>query len=106
MVRGRGDPAAWLTHWRVRVRRGVHSARSRLGEVGSWALIACAMAVAVDALRRARGAALPGLLLVPGAVLVHVDHIFAPTGVAGMVLIGLASGWLADLNLTDRIRRC
>lgn len=75
---------------------------SRLGEVGSWALIACAVAVAVDALRRARLAALPGLMLVPGAVLVHVDHIFAPSGVAGMALIGLASGWLASLSQNDR----
>lgn len=70
---------------------------SRLGEVGSWALIGCAVVVAVDALRRAGLVALPGLLLVPGAVLVHVDHIFAPTGVAGMALIGLASGWLARI---------
>lgn len=70
---------------------------SRLGEVGSWALIACAVAVAIDALRRAGPVALPGLLLVPGAVLVHADHIFAPTGVAGMALIGLASGWLARI---------
>lgn len=67
----------------------------RLGEVGSWALVACAVAVAIDALRRLGSSALPGLLLVPGAWLVHVDHIFAPTGVVGMALIGLASGWLA-----------
>lgn len=70
---------------------------SGLGEVGSWALIAVALVVAVDALRRAGPAALPGLALVPGAVLVHVDHIFAPTGVVGMALIGLASGWLARI---------
>lgn len=67
----------------------------QLGGVGSWALVACAVVVAVDALRRTGSAALPGLLLVPGAWLVHVDHIFAPTGVVGMALIGLASGWLA-----------
>ena len=67
----------------------------RLGEVGSWALVACAVAVAIDALRRLGSSALPGLLLVPGAWLVHVDHIFAPTGVVGRALIGLASGWLA-----------
>ena len=67
----------------------------RIGEVGSWALVACAVAVAIDALRRLGSFALPGLLLVPGAWLVHVDHIFAPTGVVGMALIGLASGWLA-----------
>lgn len=140
LVRGRGDPVAWLIRvgafvyaaaytaldvisgisagyvtWRLGEGvarpdevRYLFTIGSRLGEVGSWALIACAMAVAIDALQRARLAALPGLLLVPGAVLVHVDHIFAPTGVAGMVLIGLASGWLANLNLNlnDRIRRC
>jgi hypothetical protein len=67
----------------------------RIGEVGSWALIGCAVVLALDALRRLGAAALPGLALVPGAVLVHVDHIFAPTGVAGMVLIALATGHLA-----------
>ncbi len=67
---------------------------SSLGEVGSWALIACTVAVAVDALRRLRLMALPGLLLVPGAVLVHIGHIFAPTGVTGMLLIGVGTGWL------------
>ena len=67
----------------------------RIGEVGSWALIACTVVVALDALRRLGAAAVPGLALVPGAVLVHVGHIFAPTGVAGMALIALATGWLA-----------
>ncbi len=67
----------------------------RIGEVGSWALIACAVVVALDALRRLGAPALPGLALVPGALLVHVGHIFAPTGVAGMTLIGLATGYLA-----------
>jgi hypothetical protein len=67
----------------------------RIGEVGSWALIACSVVLALDALRRLGAAAVPGLALVPGAVLVHVDHIFAPTGVAGMVLIALATGYLA-----------
>ena len=69
----------------------------RLGEVGSWALIGCAVIVAVDAVRRRGLVAAPGILLVPGAVLVHSDHIFAPVGVLGMALIGLASGWLAAM---------
>lgn len=71
----------------------------RIGEVGSWALIACAVLVAADALRRSGLVALPGLALVLGALLVHQDHIFAPTGVAGMALLGLASGWLGLLEL-------
>ena len=67
----------------------------RIGDVGSWALIACAVVLALDAVRRLGPAAVPGLALVPGAVLVHVGHIFAPTGVAGMALIALATGYLA-----------
>jgi len=75
--------------------RFLFSIGGRLGEVGSLALIACALVVAVDALRRRGAVAAPGLALVPGAVLVHMDHIFAPTGVAGIALIGLATGYLA-----------
>lgn len=78
--------------------RSLFSIGGRIGEVGSWALIACAVLVAADAVRRSGWAALPGFLLVPGAVLVHQDHIFAPTGVAGMALIGLVTGWLAVLE--------
>lgn len=78
--------------------RYLFSIGGRIGEVGSWALIACAVLVAGDALRRSGWIALPGLLLVAGAVLVHQDHIFAPTGVAGMALVGLATGWLAVLE--------
>ncbi len=77
--------------------RYLFSIGARIGEVGSWALIACAVVVAADALRRRGWSALPGLLLVPGAALVHVGHIFAPTGVAGMALIGLATAWLASV---------
>lgn len=58
-----------------------------LGEIGSGALIACASVLVLDQLARRR--ALPVLLLVPGAVLVHVDHIFSPYGAAGMLLIGV-----------------
>lgn len=74
----------------------------RLGEVGSLALIGCAVVVVADAIRRLGVLASPGLLLVPGALLVHVGHIFAPTGVAGMTLIGLATGWLAWCARPDR----
>lgn len=68
-----------------------------LGEIGSWALLVCCALIAADQLHRHGLAALPGLLLVPGAWLVHVDHIFAPTGAAGMALIGFATAWLAAL---------
>lgn len=64
-----------------------------LGEIGSGALIACASVLVLDQLARRR--ALPVLLLVPGAVLVHVDHIFAPTGVVGMVLLGVGTAGTA-----------
>ena len=46
----------------------------RIGEVGAWALIACTVVVALDALRRLGAAAVPGLALVPGAVLVHPEQ--------------------------------
>ena len=59
-----------------------------LGEVGSWALIFCCVLLAADLLRRNALAAVAGVVLVVGAWLVHQDHIFAPTGVAGMVLLG------------------
>lgn len=78
--------------------RYLFSIGGRIGEVGSWALIACAALVAADAVRRSGWVALPGVLLVPGAVLVHQDHIFAPTGVVGMALIGLATGWLGVIE--------
>lgn len=69
-----------------------------LGEWGSRALMLAALLVAADALWRHRSRALPGVLLLPGAYLVHVHHIFAPEGVTGMVLIGLATGWLGYLQ--------
>ncbi|WP_341925877.1 hypothetical protein [Nocardioides psychrotolerans] len=65
-----------------------------IGEVGSWALLVCVVVLTVDLLARHRVAALPALLLVPGAWLVHTDHIFSPLGVAGMALIGVGCGAL------------
>ena len=76
----------------------------RFGEVGAWALVACAVLVAADALRRRGLVAAPGVLLVPGALLVHADHIFAPTGALGMALIGLATGWLGWVGLSPARR--
>ena len=69
-----------------------------LGEVGSVCLVVCCALLTVDLLVRRR--AWPALLLVPGALLVHADHIFAPRGVAGMVLIGV--GTAATALLTAR----
>ena len=74
--------------------RSIFAIGTPLGEIGSWALILAAVVVAGDAVVRHRLAALPGLLLVPGAVMVHVDHIYWPLGALGMALIGLATGWL------------
>lgn len=65
-----------------------------IGEIGSWALIVAALVVALDALTRQRAQALLGLLLVPGALLVHTDHIFWPLGALGIALVGLGNGWL------------
>lgn len=64
-----------------------------LGHVGSVALLACCGLLTVDLVVRRR--AWPALLLVPGAVLVHVGHIFAPTGVAGMLLLAVGTGGTA-----------
>lgn len=66
-----------------------------LGEVGSYALMACVVLVLADAVRRMRVAALPGVLLLPGAYLVHVGHIFSPEGVVGMALLAVGSAALA-----------
>ena len=64
-----------------------------LGHVGSVALIVSCALVTLDLLVRHR--AWGALLLVPGALLVHVDHIFAPTGVAGMLLLGAGTAGAA-----------
>ena len=63
-----------------------------LGEIGSVALLVCCAVITLDLLlRRERGAAAAGVVLVGGAWLVHVGHIFSPTGVVGMVLLALAT---------------
>ena len=76
-----------------------------LGEIGSWALLGCCALVAADQLHRRGTFALPGVLLVPGAWLVHVDHIFAPVGMTGMALIGLGTAWLGVLANRSRARQ-
>ncbi len=62
-----------------------------VGEVGSWALLAATTVLLLDALRRRGIRALPLVVLPAGAWLIHTDHIFAPTGVAGMGLVALGT---------------
>ena len=66
-----------------------------LGEIGSWALLACVVVVLADHVRRLGAPALVGLLLLPGAWLVHTSHIFSPLGVLGMVLLAAGTAGLA-----------
>ena len=75
--------------------RFLFSIGGSLGDAGSWALIACAVVVATDALRRLGVPAVPGVLLLPGAAFVDFDHIFSPYGVLGMLLLGVGTGALA-----------
>jgi hypothetical protein len=65
------------------------------GTVGSVALLVAVVAVLADSLRRVGRSALPAAVLLPGAYLVHVHHIFSPEGVVGMALVALGTGWLA-----------
>jgi hypothetical protein len=69
-----------------------------LGEWGSWALLVAALVVVADAVLRWRLWAVPAVLMLPGAWLVHSHHIFAPLGATGMVLVGLSTGWLAYVD--------
>jgi len=73
-----------------------------LGTVGSWSLMLCCALLVVDRLMRWGAAGAPGLLLLPGAYLVHADHIYPPAGASGMALIGLATGMLAFVGSGDR----
>lgn len=66
-----------------------------LGEIGSVALLVAVLVLVADQIARRGRTAVLGLVLVPGAWLVHVGHIFAPTGVAGMLLIALGTAALA-----------
>ncbi|ROR90017.1 hypothetical protein [Nocardioides aurantiacus] len=78
--------------------RSIFALGTPLGEIGSWALLLAAVVVAGDFLLRHRLAALPGVLLLPGAWLVHHDHIYWPGGALGMGLVGVATGYLAWLG--------
>ncbi|GHJ59939.1 hypothetical protein NOK12_24570 [Nocardioides sp. OK12] len=71
-----------------------------LGEVGSWALLVCVVLLLSDQVVRRGPRALAGLPLLPGAWLVHVGHIFAPEGVAGMALLAVGTAGLALVGAT------
>ncbi len=80
--------------------RSLFEIGSPLGQVGSWALVLLAIMVSSDALVRHGVRALPGLVLIPGALLVHLDHIFWPLGALGVALVGLGTGWLESQATT------
>ena len=72
-----------------------------LGDYGSWGLIGAAVALVVDRARRLDVVGLAAAaVLVLGAVLVRVDHIFVSLGVVGMLLVGLGTGVLSHGSVT------
>jgi len=73
-----------------------------LGEVGSWALLATCALLALDQIRRHGAVGAVALVLLPGAWLVHVDHIFSPRGVLGMLLIAAGTAAVAAVEATRR----
>jgi hypothetical protein len=74
-----------------------------LGDWGSWGLIGAALALVVDRARRLDVVGLgASAVLVLGAVLVRVDHIFVSTGAVGMLLVGLGTGVLAHGSVKRR----
>jgi hypothetical protein len=106
-----GVAAGWVTHElgpgvpRPDEVRLLFRLGTPLGEVGSIALIIACALLTVDLLRRCGTSAWPVLALVPGALLVHVDHIFLVGGVAGMFLLatGTAGTAFSARHATDRV---
>ncbi len=100
-----GIAAGWVTHQlgpgvpRPEAVSQLFGIGTPLGRGGEWALRVVVLALVVDRVVRCRSDlvtwSIGGVLLVPGAWLVHVGHIFAPEGVAGMVLLGVGTGWWA-----------
>ena len=77
---------------------------SRLGEVGSVALIAAVVVSAGSCIVRFRTAAIPGSLLVSaGAILFLNAHIYFPVGVIGQLCLALGWAWL--LFVVERAAR-
>lgn len=71
----------------------------RVGEYGSWAFLLGAVLVALDRVWRLRLRALvPAVLLVLAAYSFMTSHIFPWRGVVTVLVIGLATGWLAFLG--------
>ena len=109
-----GLAAGWVTHQlgpdvpRPEAVSQLFAIGTPLGRVGEWALLLVVTALVVD--RLARGAApstwaVAAVLLVPGAWLVHVGHIFAPEGVLGMVLLAAGTAWLGSRDDTTQESR-
>lgn len=70
---------------------------TRMGDVGAWALFACAVLVTLDVLRR-RGlevlTVVPAILLLSGSWFIREEHIFWPGGAISCIAIGVATGLL------------
>lgn len=106
-----GIAAGWVTHQlgpgvpRPEAVSQLFRIGTPLGRVGEWALLVVVLALVVDRVVRRRPDVLTwavgALLLLPGAWLVHVGHIFAPEGVVGMVLLGLGTTWWAHRLTAD-----
>jgi hypothetical protein len=100
-----GLAAGWVTHQlgpgvpRPEAVSQLFRVGTPLGRVGEWALLLVVLALVVDRLVRQRADAatwaVGAVTLVPGAWLVHVGHIFAPEGVAGMALLAVGAAWWA-----------
>ena len=73
---------------------------TQLGRVGEYALLVCVVVLFVDQLVRRGVRALPGVLLVPGRGSSTSATSSRREGVAGMTLLGLATGWLAWVAAT------
>lgn len=99
-----GIAAGWVTHQlgpgvpRPEAVSQLFRIGTPLGRVGEWALLVVVLALVVDRVTRRRADvatwALGAVLLLPGAWLVHVGHIFAPEGVLGMSMLGCGTAWV------------
>jgi hypothetical protein len=96
-----GMAAGWLTDeiggsTRPRAVSLIFRLGNPLGEIGAWALVVAALALAVDAWRRTGVRGVAGALVVlVGALLVEEFHIYPPWGSLGIALVGVGSGVVA-----------
>ncbi len=72
-----------------------------VGEIGSWALLLATTLLLLDGVRRLRLRGLPLVVLPVGAWLIHTDHIFAPVGVVGMLLVGVGTAMVVHGSRTS-----